>query len=239
MSQHETPPLISESDSLFQRLFNTAKNKPSVLMQIAHQPKTWFPLTIILLATLLAHLWYFQHVDFDWFISSMIEPGLSDMTPAQQDEMRNIMSQTTSSMFMIAAILKTLITLVIFSLYLWFISSIRDDQLNFFHCFTLVTWSNWVMIFSLTLGAIIILLSSNDQIPYETLNGFNLNTLMFQKTPSHPWYPILSIIDFTLLWTLAITAHFYRAWTKSSISASYLISFFPLMFYLTFSMFSM
>ena len=80
---------------------------------------SWLPFFIVISLTVLPVCLYFNFVDFDWYMDNVIIASMGDVSPAEQDTVRGMMSKETSLYggLIATAIILPIVT-AIFAIYL-------------------------------------------------------------------------------------------------------------------------
>ena len=214
--------------SLFTNIITSPTQAFGNLKEKGH---AWLPLLLVVTALVLINSYYFSVVDFKWMVEQMVIAQAGDQSPAEQEQLRSMFIGMGAKNMMAFSAVGSLVTIpimfAIYALYYLITSNIRDDELTFSNCFTLVAWSNIPLLFTLASGFITILLSDNGQIAQSLMKGLNLNDLIFHFPAEHPWYTWMSSLDLTLIWSTVLIAVGYQTWTKASTTASYIIAILP------------
>ena len=100
------------------------------------------------------------------------------------------------------------------SVYLLIVSKVRNSPFTFGQGFSLAVWSAVPMLILFPLGAMQILLASNNQMAFESLNPLSLNQLFFQYQAGNPLAGILESVSLLMLWNIFLLVIGYQAWAK-------------------------
>ncbi len=195
----------------------------------------WFPLVLIIVMTALVNFLYFQSVNMDWFIQQQVAIAGADSTPAEKEAMTSQMASMGRGMFTAFAIggaaIGIPIMFAIVSVLYIIISNIRNDNLTYGQCFTLVSWSGLVKIVSILIALVIVSLDNSGELGQHHITGLNLNWLLFQVEAGHPWYNWLTQFDLIGLWGAALLGLGYHKFTNASLTASMIFGFLPTILY--------
>ncbi len=187
--------------------FDTLKRRPSKL----------FPLLLILSLNALVLAWYFNMVDFDWYVDDAL--SLTDLEDEQLDAARESMTSMSTTTFMSFGILGSVVAiLAMYTLngaYLSLVSALRGEDLKFGHWFSLQCWSGMPVLFSIVGMLATILLSPNGQLSAYDLDPFTLRNLGFTSANSSV-EGLFSYISLSMLWSTGIVVGGYKNWLAAS-----------------------
>ncbi|MCO7225430.1 YIP1 family protein [Pleionea sp. CnH1-48] len=194
--------------------------------------KVFLPLMLILGLSVFQLWLYFDKVDYDYYIDYSVSQSAEDMTPAQIEQTRDALSSIPKTGLMSAAMgsaaVMTLILFLLLAVYLIVVSNVRNDELTFGQCFSLIVWSHFVMIVSILIGIVGILLADSNQIPLEIARGLSLQNLLSLAEPADNTFKIWSNLDLSsAVWANILLAIGYKQFTNSSMTASLIIGFIP------------
>ncbi len=196
---------------------------------IQKQPRILFPLFLVLIPTFLIYLWYFQMVDFDWFIDDTVA-RFSGMSAEQQEAMRNAyeaQSQTfTTVTTVLGAVVGTLFFYLVHAGYLTLVSAMTGDGYRFRYWFSLLSWTNLPFLFILLVMAVNLLMSPNGQISLYDANSLSLASLGMEAS-SAGMQAMLDSLNLAMFWALALLVMAYRQWLKISWMRASLIALAP------------
>lgn len=193
--------------------------------------RAWFPVLVIIIFAAAAWIYYYQVVDFDWAMEDLVTSTGGDMSKAQKAEIIK-MYQSMGANKMLLMSLGSIVIMVpimfaIYGLYFLIASNIRNDNLVYSQCFTLAAWSSIVGSLSWIASMLQIAFASSNQIPQSAMKGLNLNDLILNLSNDHAWYTFASNFDLMILWSSALAAIGYKAWTNCKTTTAYVIGFIP------------
>jgi len=200
---------------------NTAINiitSPSeAFVDIEHHPTKIFPMAVVLLSMMLVMLWYYNIVDFDWFIDDAMR--LSNIPEDQMEQTREQMSSMSQTTFTAFGIMGSTVFLIILWViqagYLSLASALNGDRFRFTNWFSLIVWTTLPYLLSTVGMAVTIALSPNGQ-----LSAFDLNPLTLRNlgmvTSIDSLNSIFSQLDLTIIWGITLTVMAYKQWLQSS-----------------------
>ncbi len=226
---------MSETTGLLSISSNIITTPQKAFEQVRSIGGAWFPLVVIIVFGILMNVYYFQSVNHEWFIEQNVLAQAANASPAEQEIARNQMNSMGPNMFLIIGVVGTIIMVpliyAIVGLFLLIVSNIRNDNLSYGQCFTIVSWSGLIKIFSVIVGFVSIFLASNGQIAQHDISGLNLNMLMFQVDVTHPWYSWLTQFDLIGIWSAVVMGLGYRIFTNASMVTSVIVGLLPTILY--------
>lgn len=195
----------------------------------------WFPVVVIIAMVGLVNFLYFQSVNMDWFIQQQVAIAGADSTPAEKEAMTSQMASMGRGMFTAFAIggsaigipLMYAIVAVLFII----ISNIRNDNLTYGDCFSLVSWAGLVKVVSVLVALFIVSMDSSGELGQHHVTGLNLNLLFFQVEAGHPWYNWLTNFDLVSLWSAVLLGLGYHKFTNAPVTTSMIFGFLPTILY--------
>ncbi|WP_162242012.1 YIP1 family protein [Duganella sp. Leaf126] len=183
--------------------------------------KAWLPLMVVLLASIVSFLVYYQAVDFAWLQDNLV----AAMEPAQREAGKRIL---TMKALVIGSLLSVVIlvplTQLLLAGYLHLAAKISHSTRTFGAWFALVAWTALpsALFLPLTLGQL--LLSKNFQLSPEQLNPFTVNQLLLHLPSGAPWQSLTDSINLLSLWSLGLLIMGVRNWTqRSTVSAAVVV----------------
>jgi hypothetical protein len=195
------------------------------------RPSKLFPLTLILGLNAIVLVWYFNMVDFDWYIDDVL--SVANLDEEQLEAAREGMTSMSQNTFMGFGIAGSLVTiLAIYTLqsgYLSLVSALTGESLKFGHWFSLQCWSGMPMLLSVIGMCATILLSPNGQLSAYDLDPFTLRNLgIISENPSVQ--SLLASLSLTMVWSTGLIVGGYKHWLNASwlraigtVSAPYLL----------------
>lgn len=227
----ELSPPSSKSNNLFNLLLTLWVTPTAAYQQLKPAPKFWFPFILILAAQIAVTIYYSMSVDFAWMIEQTIASSGRDFSPEQREAMSNMQGGMGGTISAVAGSVGVLVMFsIIFSVvagYFTLVSSFTADNIRFKQWFGFACWSTTPMLFVALASFITILLNSNGQILQNDLNPLSLNSLIFKIPFGQPGSTLLSSIDLTTFWGLALFVIGYKTWTGKPYAQSFLIAAMP------------
>ena len=189
---------------------------------------SWLAFFIVVAIGILPGYMYFNFVDFDWYRELVIAANFADVSPAEQDMMRQSMTpQQTITFNVIGVILGTIVINAILAIYLNVAAKMDEENVNGFTDWYGFTW--WVslpVIVGSLLSIIIILLASDHQLPPSDLSPTAMG-YWFSVDMSSKWFTFSQAIRLESFWTMYLIAVGISQWTRLPAQKAYIIAAAP------------
>ena len=177
----------------------------------------WLPLVLLMASSIILLMWYFNVVDISWLVEQDIREQ------ANQVMSKGMLQGTTLGGMLIMLPLVTAIV----GLYFMLVAKFMSKEFNFGKGFALSAWSSVPGLLLFPLGAIQILMSSNNQLRLSELNPLSVNQLFFHYEMSNPLAGPLDLIDVTIVWSIVLMVIGFQAWAKVSRTKALLVVLIP------------
>ena len=185
--------------------------------ELSKNPSKLFPLLLVLAANSLILLWYFNMVDYDWYIDDALA-GTS-LEGDQLEEAREGMASMSRTTFMGFGILGSVVGISVIyllqSTYLSLIAALRGESYKFGHWFSLVCWAGLPFLLSVIGMAVTILLSPNGQLSAYDLDPLSLRNLGM-RTDNDTLQSMFNSISLPMIWSAALILMAYKQWLQAS-----------------------
>ena len=205
---------------------STSTNPLSAIARMFYEPRavfeqleirrtTWLVLFLLMGSSVVLSVWYFQFVDFAWLQESM----LAQVADPEVREKQRAMSPgagAMTSLAVVGAVVGTLVSFTIYGVYYLIVSKIRNVEFSFGKGFALGVWASVPLLLLFPLGVLQILLASNNQISYESLNPLSLNELFFHYETGHSMATVLSTLSIPMFWSIFVSIIGYEVWGKAT-----------------------
>jgi hypothetical protein len=171
-------------------------------------------LFLIIVTTCVLMFWYFSFADVPWIVQQM---NAAEPDPAAREQAEKMM---TKGILLGGSLVGTMIILplitALIGVYFMLVAKAMSKEFTFGSGFALAAWSYVPGILALPLGAIQILLASNNQLSYSQLNPLSLNQIFFQYGMAHPMASLLDAISFSAIWGILLMVIGFQVWAKVS-----------------------
>ena len=182
--------------------------------ELRERPRFWFPLVLMVLATVAINYWYYSIVDLEWFKDTMFasNPHMSEQERAAA------MGMVTRTTMLWSSVVGTVIFLpVVFliqALLLLVAAKITKAGLGYKYWFSMACWSSLPALLGIIVGAILLLLSDTPQISPGLIQPLSLNELLVHLPMGSPGESLLQTLGIPafLSWALMIIG--VRTWSQ-------------------------
>ncbi|KMT66488.1 YIP1 family protein [Catenovulum maritimum] len=188
-----------------------------------HKVSSKFPFVFIFLSMLLFWFTYLEQVDLTWLIEHTINTQLSNMSAAEQAQLRQQMTpESIRYTYTITSALMTILQAVILAGYLNIVTKLDEENTDgFSDWFGFIWWVQFPLIIQFSLTSLIVLFYPSNQIDLTLLQFSSINQLV-GLVPGDKLYTLLTSFDFFSLWSLVIL--FYGLSVKTSLSTKSLVN---------------
>jgi hypothetical protein len=215
---------------MFQDLIDIITTPSAAFARLKEKPTIWFPLLLVLVATVSVQVGYILLTDKGFLVDQQIDQVRTlfpNLTAAQVEQMRNqMMNQgATASIISSAVSVFVIYTLIIalYALYLKFVSKFSFVEFDWKHWMSLICWTSIPTVFGAIASWIVLLTNSNGQVPMLELNVLSFSNLLGLSSTGGP----LLVLTPLYIWSFVLLALGYQNWTKKSLFASVLLSLGP------------
>lgn len=176
---------------------------------------SWLPLVLLMASSCILMLWYFSVVDFAWMMDTMTAE-IKDA--AAREQASAVMSKTTMQTMGIAGSLVVLpLFMALYGVYFLLVAkAMNNDSFGYGAGFGLAAWASVPSLLMLPIGAMQIMLSSNNQLTTAELNPLTLNQLFFQYPMMHPLSGPLEMLSVPFFWSILLMIIGFQVWAKVS-----------------------
>lgn len=181
--------------------------------EIKQFPVKLFPLLLVLAANALVLLWYFNIVDYDWYIDDVLaNTSLEGQQLEDARENMASMSQSTMAGFGILGSFAALTAIYLLqATYLSLVAALRGETLKFSHWFSLVCWAGLPFLLSAVGMVVTILLSPSGQLSTYDLDPLSLRNLGL-RTNNDSLQSLFNFISLPMIWSTALILTAYQQW---------------------------
>lgn len=189
--------------------------------EIAERPRYWFPLLVLLVATLGTSLWYLSIVDMGWLIDqqlhqSALASNLTEDQIAQQVQAAQGRRGLQMGISGVAILFLVPVIMLIFALYNFLVGKMVGFERSFRHWFSFVTWTALPGALAVIPAAILLSTTESTQIPQQALKTLSLNALFFHRAAGEPGFSVLSNFDLFALASLVLSLVGVKVWSGRS-----------------------
>jgi hypothetical protein len=160
---------IATSVTPFSAIVRMFYEPSAVFAQLESRRSTWLPLLLLVLSGVAMAVWYFQFVDYAWLQEQWLSV-IEDPAVREQQRANPMAASTVTGMTVFGILVAYLLGFTLTAVYLLIVSKVRNTEFSFGKGFALAVWSSVPLLIMFPLGAMQILLASNNQIGFESLN---------------------------------------------------------------------
>lgn len=194
-------------------------------------PTKLFPLLLVIVLNTAVLVWYFNIVDFDWYVDDAL--SLANIEADQLDEAREGMTSMSPNTFMMFGVLGSVVgILLIYTIqagYLSLVSALKGENYKFSHWLSMVSWTGLPIILSIIGMVVTILLTPNGQLSSFDLDPLTLRNLGMQSENSSV-ESLFASVNLPMIWSIVLMILGHHQWLDSSwlrsiitVSAPYLV----------------
>lgn len=205
---------------------------PSVAFaELRERPRFWFPLLLVVLTTVGLTYWYYSFVDIEWLKDAMFSnnPKFQELDEEKRAAAMAMFgrgpllwSSVVSMFIMIPAIM------LLEALYLLIAAKVTKLSFGFKHWFSLACWTSLPMLLGTIVGAILLLLADNSQVPtYTVMAPLSLNELLLHVPEGSPGYTLFESLSIPFFLSCALMIIGVRTWSQRSWGFSSIVVLLP------------
>ncbi len=227
----EAAPAIGNRYTVLNAMVDIIAAPSKALDQVRLHPRWfWWPLLLVLGLAAAAYVFYYNWVDFDWFVNETVQQAIGSGMPAEQSEaIQNFMSPMRQAMFSVLAIV--VVSLFVYALQAAYLNIVNkivgDPSLGYGQWFSFSVWTAFVGIVSTVVIFVVILLADSNQLGIGELAPLSINGLLLHAQPGDPWFNWGNALSLPTLWTLGLMTLGISRWTGSSTAKSALVAVTP------------
>ena len=189
---------------------------------------SWLAFAIVIVVGVLPSYMYFNFVDFDWYRELVITTSFADVSPAEQDMVRQSMSpEQTLTFSLIGVVIGSIIINAVMAIYLNITTKMDEENINGFTDWYGFTW--WVslpMVVGSLISILIILMASDHQLPPTDLNPTSLAYWLGIEMGSD-WFTLTQMVRLETFWSMYLIAVGISQWTRLPAQKAYIIAAAP------------
>lgn len=218
----------TQQAGLLDTAINILVSPSEAFEQIRQRPTKLFPLALIVVSTVIALVWYFNIIDFAWYVDDTLANANIDENNI--DDARDAMLSMSQNTFMLFGVLGgslgTVVYYVLQSAYLALISALTGDGQKFSRWFSLVCWTALPSLLAIVGMLVTIALSPNGQLSAFDLNPLTLRNLGIE-TANDSLNTLFASINLTMVWSIGLLTLGYQQWQKSSLAKAIVVILAP------------
>jgi len=200
--------------------------------EIAQRPRFWFPLLLLLAASVGLSVWYCSVVDIQWLTDQTLRnSGLARRL--SEEQMEAAIARSSRGGAIAQAIIAGPLLLVAIHLaeavYLLLAGKITNVQRSFRQWFALSCWTSLPGVMAVIPAAMVLLGASSPQIPQADLQALSFNELLLHLTPKDSGYLLWSNFGVLSLVSLYLSSLGVKLWSGRSWLFSVLFATLPVL----------
>jgi hypothetical protein len=206
---------------------------PKQLFNTLPEKKGWsWTALVILLAVHAFGLWYFYAgMSPEWIVEQQIAQAAHSLTPAEIEQSRAVMGQMADKFGIISVatvLVMTPIMLAIMAVYLMLVGN-PGHKRPYGDWYAMAVWSNMPAVLSMLGLIVLVLISTDPNLPLTTANYLTINQLLLGLEPGNAWYTWAESFNLMFMWIAALFAVGLHCWSGYSAAKSTLLGFAPLL----------
>ncbi|HYP78954.1 MAG TPA: YIP1 family protein, partial [Steroidobacteraceae bacterium] len=200
--------------------------------EIAQRPRFWFPLLLLLAASVGLSVWYCSVVDIQWLTDQTLRnSGLARRL--SEEQMEAAIARSSRGGAIAQAIIAGPLVLVAIHLaeavYLLLAGKITNVQRSFRQWFALSCWTSLPGVLAVIPAAMVLLGATSPQIPQADLQPLSFNELLLHLTPKDSGYLLWSNFGVLSLVSLYLSSLGVKLWSGRSWLFSVLFATLPVL----------
>ena len=200
--------------------------------ELAQRPRFWFPLLLLIAASVGLSVWYCSVVDIQWLTDQTLRnSGLARRL--SQEQMEAAIARSSRGGAIAQAVIAGPLVLVAIHLaeavYLLLAGKITNVQRSFRQWFALSCWTSLPGVLAVIPAAMVLLGASSPQIPQADLQALSFNELLLHLTPKDSGYLLWSNFGVLSLVSLYLSSLGVKLWSGRSWLFSVLFATLPVL----------
>jgi hypothetical protein len=189
--------------------------------EIAARPRWFFPLALMIVATVGMVVWYMSVVDLAWLTDEQMRQGggsrqMSEEQIAQMSQAAAGRNGIAATMYGIGYTLFLVIFTLLWALYYLLAGKITNVQRSYRQWFALTCWTSLPNALNAIPAAIVLFTATSNQIPQESLQPLSLNALFFHRVPGDSGYAVLANLSVLYLLSTSLSILGIKIWSGRS-----------------------
>ncbi|MCC2616835.1 YIP1 family protein [Aestuariibacter halophilus] len=189
---------------------------------------SWIPFALVVMMALLPSYMYYQFVDFSWFTDMLIAKDYAEVSPAEQDQVRNYMTPGVMTFnVLVFGFLGIVVINAIMAIYLNVTSKMDDDcVMGFTDWYGFCWWAGMPTLIGGLISLLLIALASDHQLSPAYLSPLSLAFIAGVDFSSE-WFNLLSAMRLENVWSMYLIAVGVCQWTKLPSNKAWIIAIAP------------
>lgn len=199
-------------------LINIFLEPAKVFADLKEKPGFWLPLLLVALLGAVSTTTYFLTVDPDWFADNQVAQlqAQGDMSAAEIEQAKQFMPGARASAYFSGPMVFVFVGIVfaVMALYYLLAGKVTGHAVGFRRGLSLAAWSSMPMVLGnlVVLGAI---LTSSNQVSFESLQLLNVDPLFVQLPLDHDWLMLARSFSLLNFWVWFLAALGWKTWFRT------------------------
>ncbi len=211
-----------------QQLIDIFLEPAKVWGQLKERPTFLVPALVVAVASTLAAVLYFFHVDPVWFAEYQIQAVGQDMSAGEIAQMQKFMPGARTLAWITAAttLLAFAIIYVLMALYYLMAGKVGGHAVDFRRGLALATWSSMPMVL-IAVVSIVGTYTSSPQTSYESLQMLSVDPLLVQLPMDHDWSTLAKTFSLINFWVWVLAALGWKTWFRTGWGQAVFVAILP------------
>lgn len=196
--------------------------------QLKERPTFLVPALIVAVATSLATVLYFFHVDPAWFADYQVQAMAKDMSASEIAQMQKVMpgAHTQGWISLVATPIVMAIVYAVTALYYLLAGKVAGHAVDFRRGLTIAAWSSMPMVV-VAIVSLIGVYTSSPQTSYESLQMLSVDPLLVQLPMDHDWSRLAKSFSLINFWCWFLAALGWKTWFRTGWGQAVFVAVLP------------
>jgi hypothetical protein len=187
-----------------------------VWAQQKERPTFLVPALLVAIASALAGLLYFYHVDPVWFADYQLQAMGQEMSASEIAQVQAVMpgARTLGWITAVTVLLMTAIVFAIMALYYLLAGKVAGHAVSYRHGLSLAAWASMPMLV-VAVVSVIATYTSTPQASYESMQLLNVDPLLVQLPLDHDWSRLAKSFSLVNFWAWFLAALGWKTWFRT------------------------
>jgi hypothetical protein len=199
------------------QLINIFLEPGKVFAELKEKPSFLLPALIVVGASMVSALAYFQTVDPEWFSNQQVQAMLAQgSSKAEIAQVQQFLPGARASGWIAAGFVPVMFAIVfsLYGLYYWLAGKIAGQAVSFKQGISLSAWSSMPMLLG-ALIALIAVFTSSPQSSFESMQLLNVDPLLVQLPLDHGWSSLAKGFSLLNFWVWFLAALGWKTWFRT------------------------
>ncbi len=216
--------------TVFNAMVDIVASPGKALDEIRHHTSwLWWPLLVSILLAAGMFIYYYNWVDFTWFVEETIRQIPAENRAESAEATRQYMQPGIVMWFsVLMVVVMSFVIYTIQATYLHLANKlVTGADIGFGGWFSLTAWANFVNVFGTLAAFATILMADSNQLSSQALAALSLNSLLVHASFDSPWFTWANSLNLIHFWTIALICIGIARWTGVSMVKSAVIAALP------------